>query len=411
MTGMSLADYRAALLTGIERIAAIEVLVADAAGSILAEDLVSEGPLPPVAVATCDGYAVRAADIATATADAPVVLAVSHDVSWEARGPSRHVTGTAARIVSGASIPLGADAVVPAAATDGGVAKVGIRVASREGVNIRDRGSDADAGQVLVPLGTRLGARQLGLAAALGRRRLSVHPTPRVVILSVGNELGEPGARMRTAGIPESNSHTLAVMAQEAGAHAYRVGAVQEDRMTLRETIEDQLVRADLLLTTGGLSGANDDALPEVLAELGDFSVTNVSMMPGRRHGHGSVSSGLLRTPTPVISLPGHPAAAIIAFEMYVRPVLRVMSGYVERDRPRVTAAATQKWESPKGVVQCVPVQVTGARTKGATATVLGQPWQPSLADLARANGLAVIPEAVVAVAPGDVLSCLLWDD
>ncbi len=411
MSKVTLAQYRATLLKGIERIAAIEVLVADSAGSILAEDLITEGPIPPVAIATCDGYAVVAADVAKAAMATPVILSVSHDVTWEIRGPSRHVPGTAARIVSGAPMPKGADAVVPMGATDGGVAKVSILTASRQGANVRQRGMDAKAGQVLVSAGTRLGARQLGIAAAVGRRRLSVHPTPRVVVLSVGNELGEPGSRLRDAGVPESNSHTLAVMVEEAGARAYRVGAVIDDRITLRTTIEDQLVRADLLLTTGGLSGAKDDTLPEVLAELGPFEVLSVAMMPGRLHGHGEISSGALGVSTPVIALPGHPAAAIIAFEMYVRPVLRTMSAYAEKERPRFKARATQSWESPSGVLQCVPVMIENARTRDAKAQVVGHPWQPSLVDMARANGIAIVPEETTKVEVGDALTCLLWDD
>jgi molybdopterin molybdotransferase len=408
---VSLAEYQSALLKGITRIDAIEVLIADAAGSILATDLVTEGPLPPVSIATCDGYAVKASEITTATRETPVLLPVSHDVVWEMRGPSRHVPKTAARIVSGAPVPTGADAVVPVGATDGGVAKVAIQAVSHAGANIREKGAEASPGQVLVTAGTRLGGRQLGLAASLGRRRLSVHPTPRVVILSVGNELAEPGARNRDAGVPESNSHTLSVMAEEAGATAYRVGAVLDDRLSLRSTIEDQLVRADLLITTGGLSGASDDSLPEVLAELGTFTVVSVAMMPGRRHGYGAIAVGVQGAPTPVIALPGHPAAAIIAFEMYVRPVLRTMSAYSEKERPRVKARATQSWESPSGVVQCVPVMLSHPRTKEATTRVVGHPWQPSLADLSRANALAIIPADVTKVSVGDVLSCILWDD
>lgn len=410
MAKVTLAEYRAKLLEGIERIAAIEVLVADAAGSILAEDLVSEGPIPPVAIAICDGYAVVAADVAKASKTTPVSLSVSHDVAWEARGPRRQVPGTAARIVSGAPVPNGADAVVPVGATDGGVAKVAILAATRAGANLRAKGTDAEVGQVLVSEGTRLGARQLGLAAAMGRRRLSVHPTPRVVIISVGNELGEPGSRLRDAGVPESNSHALAVMVAEAGARAYRVGAVHDDRLTIRTTIEDQMVRADLVLTTGGLSGASDDTLPEILGELGPFEVVPVAMMPGRRHGHGAISLGGTSS-TPVIALPGHPAAAIIAFEMYVRPVLRTMSAYAEKERPRFKARSTQVWESPSGVVHCVPVMIENPRTRDAKATVVGHPWQPSLVDLARANGLAVIPEDTTKVSVGDAITCLLWDD
>ena len=411
MTRKTLADYQSELMKGVEQIAAIEVLITDAAGSILAEDLASEGPIPPVAVATCDGYAVLAKDIASASDAAPVVLAVSHDVGWDARGPRRHVAKTAARIVSGAPMPVGADAVAPVGSTDAGVARVEIHAPSRPGANVRAAGADAAAGKVLVKSGTRLGARQLGLAAGLGRHRLSVHPTPRVVIIPVGRELGDASRRGRAGSVPESNSHMLAVMAAEAGANAYRVGAVPDDRITLRTTLEDQLVRADLVITTGGLSESRDETLPDVLRDLGQFEVHRLALMPGRRHGSGLISVGPGATGTRVFALPGHPAAAIVAFEMYVRPVLRTMSGYAEKHRPRVSVRSASAWESPEGVVQCVPVLIDKPRDPGATARVVGNPWQPSLADLAIANALAVIPEEVTSIAVGDTVSCLLWDN
>jgi molybdopterin molybdotransferase len=411
MTRRTLAEHRRALLKGIEQIPAMEVLITDASGSILAEDLVSEGPLPPVAIATCDGYALAAKDVAGATEAAPVALAVSHDVGWDARGPRRHVQKTAARIVSGAPMPVGADAVVPVGATDGGVASVEVRVTIRPGANVRAAGADAAAGKVLVKAGTRLGARQLGLAAGLGRRRLSVHPTPRVVVIPVGRELAEASRSGKGGTVPESNSHMLAVMAAEAGANAFRVGAVPDDRITLRATLEDQLVRADLIITTGGLSEGRDETLPDVLRDLGEFEVHRVALMPGRRHGSGRISAAPGDTGTPVFALPGHPAAAIVAFEMYVRPVLRTMSGYAEKHRPRVSVRSASAWESPAGVVQCVPVHVDRPHQEGASGKVIGDPSQPSLADLAVANALAVVPEDVTSVAVGDTLSCLLWDD
>ena len=411
MSLRSLADYQKALLAGVERIEAIEVLIGDAAGAILAEDVTADAPLPAVALAMCDGYAVSTADIKGASEDKPVALAVSFDVSWESREPARHVRKTAARIFSGAPVPHGADAVVPVGATDAGVAKVSIRTAVSAGANVLAAGADATKGEVVIDKGRRLGARQLGLATRLGRHRLSVHPKPRVVILPVGDELFEPGIAIRGAGVPESNANALSVMAAEAGANAYRVAAVPDDRITLRETIEDQLVRADLMITTGGLSGARDDTLPEVLSDLGEFEISALALTPGRHHGHGRVSQPGSDTQIPVIALPGRPSAAIVAFELYVRPVLRTMSGYAQRERQRFKVPATRGWTSAAGVVQCVPVLVTKARGKVAGAEPVGNPAQPSLSDLSRANGLAVVAEDVTEVKAGDTLSCIVWDD
>ncbi len=410
MERRTLAQHKKVLLGGVRRIDSIEVLIADAAGAMLADDLIPENPLPPVTIATCDGYALLASDVASATREAPVTLAVSHDVTWLSRAPRRHIAGTAARIASGAPVPAGADAVIPAGATNLGVAKVDIFAAPRPGANLLPEGSDAPAGKVLVKAGTRLGAQQLGLAAMLGRRRLTVYPTPRVVILAVGNELTEPGVSAKRGGVPESNSHTLSVMVQEAGANAYRVGLVADDRISLRTTIEDQLVRADLILTTGSLSGGRDDSLPDVLAELGEFEVASVALMPGRLHGFGAISAGTRAEPTPVVALPGHPAAAITAFEMYVRPMLRTMSGYAEVERRRVNAASTVAIESPEGVTQCIPMRMAGPR-ESLTCTPIGDTWQPALADMAQANALAVLAEDVTHIKPGDLVPCLVWTD
>ena len=406
MPRRSLADHRAALLADFSRVGAIEVLVADSGGSVLADDLVADVDLPQAPIATCDGYAVLASDVADASPESPATLAVSHDVSWESRVSQRHVPGTSARIGSGAPLPIGADAVVPRADTDGGVAKVAVTASVREGANVRATGADAKAGQPVLAAGTRLGPRQLALAAAMGRRRLSVHPTPRVVVLAVGNELIEPGADRGRTGVPEANSHALARLATAAGASAYRVGVVPDDRIALRETIEDQLVRADLVITTGGLSGAHGDSLPEVLAELGDFESFELAMTPGRRHGYGRVSLGDDDT-TPVIALPGHPPAAIVAFEMYVWPVVRTMSGYEAVDRPRVTATAPEGWAGVDGAVQCVPVQLTGEAKP--EAVVVGDPREPSLADVAAADGLAVVPADVADVNAGATVECIDW--
>ncbi len=407
MSRRSLAEHTEAVVARGERMGAIAVLTPDAAGAMLAEDLRAEGPLPPVATATCDGYAVVADEVGDASEASPVTLQVSHDVSWKSRSPGRHIAGTAARIASGAPLPRGADAVVPAEATDGGIAKVAIQAASHAGANVLSEGAEAAAGQVLVSAGTRLGAQQLALAAMLGRRRVSVYPTPRVVIVAAGAELTEPGSRSR-GGVPESTTHALAIMAQEAGAQAYRVGVLPHDRIGMRTAIEDQLVRADVVVTTGGLSG-QEDPLRAVLEELGSCDVAQVALMPGRWHGVGAISLGEADQGTPVVALPGDPAAAIIAFEMYVRPLLRMMSGHAETARRSLDVPIDRDIESSEGVVHCVPVAISGPRDQ-VSATVVGDPWHPSLVALAQADALAVVPDHVTHVGAGQTVPCLMWN-
>ncbi|WP_084075129.1 gephyrin-like molybdotransferase Glp [Demequina sp. NBRC 110052] len=406
----TLEEHRRRVHEALQRIPPLEVMLEAAAGATLAEGLIAEEPAPPLPVAACDGYAVRAQDVADATVAAPVTLVVSHDVRTAGGVPRRHVPRTAARIASGAPLPTGADAVVPTAMTDAGVARVAVSLAAREGDHVRPAGSDAQAGEVLVPQGTRLGARQLAVAAALGRPRLRVSPTPRVVVIAVGGELVEPGTSRTGGGIPESNAHMLAAMVREAGAHAYRVGAVPDERLALGSAIEDQLVRADVLLTTGGLSGGREETLPEVLAQLGEFEVDDVDLRPGGRHGIGAIDVGGDRR-VPVIALPGPPVSAAVAFETYVRPALRAMNGETRTERTPVKARMTTAVTSPSGVAHAVPVALAPYGKDGRAATPVGDLERPTLADLAASDALLLVAPEETRVAPGSTVACLAWED
>jgi molybdopterin molybdotransferase len=232
-----------------------------------------------------------------------------------------------------------------------------------------------------------------------------------VVILSVGDELIEPGAPAAPGAVHDANSHALATAVQDAGATAIRVGVVGDDRATLREAIEDQLVRADLLLTTGGLSETDRDTVKDVLAPLGTVRFDHVAMSPGRRQGFGTVGglddgSGAV----PIFALPGHPVAAHVSFEVFVRPALRAIAGRSELFRPSVPAAATVGWSSPAGIRQFVPAQVVGSPGEGYEVTPVGDPDEVSVSALSRANALAVVPEDDAAVRRGDHVHCIVLE-
>lgn len=388
----------------------LNVLVADAAGATLVADVVAKRPLPATDTAMCDGYAVLAADVTGATAAQPVKLTVSHDVSFDARAPRRHIRGAAARISSGAPIPLGADAVVPAADTDGGVARVLITTPVAARANVRAAGEEASAGDVSIRHGVRLDARRIALAAALGNPRLTVSPVPRVVVISVGSELEEPGEGRPGSRVSESNAYMLSALVREAGAHAYRMGVVADDRAGLRATIEDQLVRADVVLTTGGLSDARNDTVAAVLRDMGDVRVSQVGLWPGKRHGFGVVSIDEGDRPIPVIALPGSPVAALVAFEAYVRPAIRVMSGRAEVERRTVHARSLASWSSPAGEVQPVPVTIETTGSGQHFATPVGTPGTISLASVVAADAFVWVDADVTEVTRGDSLRATLWD-
>ncbi len=391
-------------------VAPLDVVLHDAMGAVLAEDVAAPADVPAVSVAARDGYAVAAEDARALVVRLPVV----DDLRAGAAPGLRLAPGQAVRVASGAPLPLGADSVVPVEETDRGTASVSLAGPVKAGQWVRPVGHDVLGGETVLRAGTRLGARQLALAASIGRGRLRVHPTPRVVLLSVGDELVEPARTAPAADAAttfEADGHALEAAVRDAGAVPVRVGIVGDDHGRLRETIADQLVRADLVLITGGLSELAGDTVKDVLLAAGDVRLDQVSMTPGRRHGFGTIGEGFGRDrDVPVFALPGHPVAAQVAFEVFVRPALRTMAGHGEVFRASVRAAVTEGWASPAGLRQFVPVSVVGSPDEGYTATPLGDPAAPSIAGLAQADALAVVNERMTHVRQGQALHCLVLE-
>ncbi len=406
----SVQDHLAAVLAVVAPVAPLDVVLHDAMGAVLAEDVAAPLDIPGVAVAARDGYAVAAEDAASLVVHLPVV----DDLRAGAHPGLRLAPGQAVRVASGAPLPLGADAVVPVEETDRGTATVAIAGPVKAGQWVRGAGADARGADVVLRTGTRLGARQLALAAAMGRGRLRVHPTPRVVLLSVGDELVEPPAKGAPVAGPhtyEADGHALEAAVRDAGAVPVRVGIVPDDHGRLRETLADQLVRADLVVVSGGLSELAGDTVKDVLAGVGDVRLDQVAMTPGRRHGFGTLGAGLGRDrDVPVFALPGHPVAAQVAFEVFVRPALRAMAGHAELYRSSVAATVDTGWGSPAGLRQFVPAMVLGTPDEGYVATPLGDPAAPGVTALAQANALAVVNEKMTHVRTGQVLHCLVLE-
>ncbi len=416
----SVQEHLAAVLAMIGPVEPLDVVLRDAAGCVLAADVVAPADVPPVAVADCDGYALhthRSAPedegrgrhaLASGTESLPVVA----DLRPGPDLPPLLVPGQAVRVGQGTPLPPGADAVTPVEATDRGTVTVTVPHSVTPGQHVRGPGHDVRGGAVVLAAGTRLGARQLGLAAAVGRSRLTVHPSPRVVLLAVGDELVEPGSRggaqIGPGQVYESNRFALEAAVRDAGATPVAVPIVGDDRSALRETIEDQLVRADVVVVTGGLSELAHDTVKDVLPLVGDVRVDRVALAPGGRFGLG-VLHGTSRE-VPVFALPGEPVAATVAFEVFVRPALRTMSGRAMIHRPSVPARVSSGWRSPDGLRQFVPATVVGDPETGYAATVLADPSSPALADVARADAFVVVPEAEQRVEVGRVLQCLVLE-
>ncbi|WP_030351193.1 gephyrin-like molybdotransferase Glp [Streptomyces scopuliridis] len=425
----SVDDHLADILAAVHPLDPIELQLPDAQGCVLVEDVTVPVALPPFDNSSMDGYAVRTADVAGATDEFPAVLTVIGDVAAGSGALPEVGPGQAARIMTGAPLPPGAEAVVPVEWTDGGgggAAATSMRPAGVGGegasgevrvfrsaearAHVRSRGSDVRAGDLALEAGTVLGPPQIGLLAAIGRGSVRVRPRPRVVVLSTGSELIQPGEELGEGQIYDSNSFALTAAARDAGAIAYRVGAVTDDADTLRATIEDQLIRADMVVTTGGVSVGAYDVVKEALSSVGDedepgggVDFRKLAMQPGKPQGFGSIGP----EHTPLLALPGNPVSSYVSFELFVRPAIRALMGRKDVHRPvvRATLAAGKTLSSPKGRRQFL--RGTYDAEEG-TITPVGGAGSHLIAALAHADALIVIPEESVSVEPGTEVGVVL---
>jgi molybdopterin molybdotransferase len=377
----------------------------EALGLPASEQIASTLDLPGFDNSAMDGYAVFYDDVASASEESPVHLPV---VGEAAAGQTRLFAlspGTAVRIMTGAPVPQGADTVIPVEATDGGVATVRIHGAPTLGQHIRRRGEDVLAGDVLLAEGTVLGPRQLGLLASIGVAQVRTRPRPRLVIMSTGSELREPGTPLGHDSIYDANSYMLAAAARQAGAIAYRVGIVSDDPQEFSDALSDQLVRADVVVTSGGVSKGQYDVVKEVLSELGTVQFGEVAMQPGKPQGFGVVGEDA----TPIFTLPGNPVSSYVSFEVFVVPAIRKLMGRTPQRRPLVRALCQKGFSSAPGKRQFVRAQfeIDG---QGAHVTPVGGHGSHLIGDLSEANALIVVPEGVDRVDPGTMVQAMVLD-
>jgi molybdopterin molybdotransferase len=399
---ISVEAHLADILSTVRWLSPIALGIAEAEGCVLAEDITASRPLPPFDNSAMDGYALIAADVADASKDTPVRLRVSGEVAAGDTGAYAVTRGSCLRITTGAKLPAGADAVVPVEDTDGGVAQVAIRIAATPGDAVRYTGGDARQGEVLLPAGTRLGPMQIAVLAASGRARAEVYPRPRVVVLSTGDELTDPGQPLAPGKIWDSNSYMLAAAAHEAGCLAYRHGPIPDDPLEILPAIEDQLLRADLIVTSGGVSmGGKHDVVKETLSRLGTVQFRKVAMQPGMPQGFGTIGADR----TPIFTLPGNPVSAYVSFQLFVRAALGALQGELNRRLPMVPATVTGPLRSPPGRRSYLRGVLNAA--EGTVTPLTGQ-GSHQIATLGRANALITVPEWVVQVQEGDSVEVLV---
>jgi len=378
--------HLADILATVRPLAPLELELERTLGTVLAEDVSAPVPLPPFNNSAMDGYAVRAVDVF----EAPVTLPVIDDVAagsdeLRAIGP-----GHAVRIMTGAPLPAGADAVVPVEWTDGGTVSVRIDRVVEPGNAIRRAGEDVQAGEVVLEAGTVIGPAQLGIIAGVGRRRVSVRPRPRVVVLSTGAELVEPGWPLGPGQIWDSNSYTLTAAALHLGTDAFRAPTVGDDPAAFLEQLDAQLVRADAVITSGGVSMGAYEPVKEALSPLGTVRFEKVAMQPGMPQGFGVVGDDQV----PIFALPGNPVSSFVSFMLFVRPALDRMRGLPAGPPETVTAHVTGALRSPAGKRSFL----RGRLADDGTVTPVRGQGSHQLAALASANALIVVPEEVTEV-------------
>ncbi len=401
-------EHLARVLAGVRPMAPVVQPLLDNLGLALAEDVVADISLPSFDNSAMDGYAVHLTDVEGATADRPTVLPVVGEIGAGQATLRELPPGAAAKIMTGAPIPAGADAVVPYEWTDRGAEQVRIDRAPGLGQHVRPAGDDVAAGDLVLARGTVLGPRQLGLLANVGRATVLVRPRPRVVILSTGSELRDPGEELGHDSIYDGNSYMLAAAALRAGAVPHRVGIVTDDAGVFLETLHRVLAGADLAVTSGGVSQGDFDVVKEALRQEGVW-FGGVAMQPGKPQGFGLLGPDPAGATVPIITLPGNSVSAYVSFEVFVLPAIRTLMGLAPVSRPRLDARLTAAMTSPEGRRQFMRGQ-TGTDAQGRYVEPVGGPGSHLIGALSAANCLIVVPEDVTALDAGDRVQVLMLD-
>jgi molybdopterin molybdotransferase len=349
-----------------------------AGGRVLAEDVYADAALPDVPKAAVDGYALRADD----------GMAERHVLGELTAGGGSQVTltpGTAARIMTGAPVPDGADAVIMVEQTDERAGVLAIRQPVKPGDSIHTIGQDIARGELVLARGSVLGAAEIGLLATVGQVRVAMYRRPLVAVLATGDEVHEPDAPTSQGGIRDSNRYALLAAAREAGCDTISLGIARDDEAVQRAAILDGIARADVLLTSGGVSMGTRDLIKPLLAELGTVHFGRIAFKPGKPTTFATVNGKL------AFGLPGYPVSSLVSFEVFVRPALRRLQGDARPERPcvRVTLLDPIKAPSDRPEYQRAIVAWQDGRL---VARSTGAQGSSRLLSLRGANALLFVP-------------------
>lgn len=402
---LSLETAQARMLTGLIALPVVDAPLDGALGRVLAVELPALVTLPPWDNSAMDGFAVRSADVAGATRAVPVALRVVGEVAAGHAPDSSVMPGSALRILTGAMLPPGADAVVPVEATDALAGhgdppdSVLVSERARPGDHVRRAGSDLVAGTLALAAGTVLGPAALGLLAAAGHASAPVHRAPRVAVLSTGDELVAPGMPLGPGQIHDSNGAMLAAQARTLGAEVEVLSPAPDDLGAVTEVLTQAVGRVDVVVVSGGVSVGARDVVKEGFERVGRMELWRVAVQPGKPLAFGRTDSGVL-----LFGLPGNPVSSFVTFELFVRPVLRLLAGH-EQPLARVvrTARLAEAVVKAPGRRAFLRVALTPdpSRPGRFFARLAGGQGSHVLSALVAADGLAVVPESVEALPEG----------
>lgn len=409
MAEVALLSVEQALEIVLARFAPLEaeqVALTAALDRVLAEDIVATEDLPPFDHAAMDGYAVRGEDLASAPREAALRLQVRGEIAAGAPAGGALLPGTAVRIMTGAPLPAGADTVVPLEQTDGaGQGWVRILAPVPPGRYVRRAGEEVRRGELVLERGLRLRPAEVGLLASLGRPEVAVTRRPRVAILATGDELVEPGRPLAPGQIRSSNAYLLHAQVRQCGGEPILLPPARDRFQELQARFQRGLAKkADLFLTTGGVSGGDYDLVQEVLARRGQVTFSGVRMHPGRRLAFGQIEG------VPVLAFPGNPAAALVGFVLLARPAILRMLGRRALRKPEIEAVLLEEAHAHPDRRRYLRAMVEeeGGRF---TARLAGLHGTGMPAALVHANALAIIPEsAYPAARAGTTVRVLMLD-
>lgn len=415
------------ILSYVDVLEAEEKPLIEALGQVLDEDVDAPFDVPPLDNTAMDGYAVRAADTAGAAPEAPRELRVIGEVAAGYIFEGEVRLGSAVRIMTGAPVPAGADAIVPFEETDEPFEKapertrrleatVRIFKEARPGANIRRAAEDVQQGQVIVRRGTVLRPSEIGLIASVGRGAVRVVRRPVVAVLSTGDELLAPGQPRSGARIYDSNAYSIGALVKRYGGQPRLLGIAKDTVEALTAKIRQGL-DADMLITSAGVSRGDYDVVKDVLAREGEIAFWTVAMKPGKPLAFGCFypdgaggPDGADGRRVPHIGLPGNPVSSMVAFELFGRPALMKMMGKTDRRRPIVRAVSKDRIvnrDDPRVFFARCIVSERGGRYY---ASLTGDQGSGILTSMVRANALTIIPADVDVVEPGEEIDVLMLD-